>query len=62
MEKNIDILLVEDNPNDAELTIRALKKHNLANRLLHVVDGVDALDLLFCRGKYKDVLTVCRPK
>lgn len=54
MEKNFDILLVEDNPNDAELTIRALKKHNLANRLLHVVDGVDALDLLFCRGKYKE--------
>ncbi len=55
MEKNFDILLVEDNPNDAELIIRALKKHNLANRLLHVLDGVDALDFLFCRGKFKDI-------
>jgi two-component system response regulator len=48
----VDILLVEDNPQDAELTIRALKKHNLANRLFTVEDGVEALDFIFCRGKY----------
>ena len=48
----VDILLVEDNPQDAELTVRALKKHNLANRLITVEDGAEALDFLFCRGKY----------
>ncbi len=48
----IDILLVEDNPNDAELAIHALKKHNLANRLEWVKDGEAALDFLFHRGAY----------
>ena len=48
----VDILLVEDNPQDAELTIRALKKHNLANRLFTVEDGAEALNFIFCRGKY----------
>lgn len=44
----VEILLVEDNPRDAELTIRALKRHNLANQLFHVEDGAEALD--FCSG------------
>ena len=48
----VDILLVEDNPQDAELTTRALKKNNLANRLITVEDGAQALDFIFCRGKY----------
>jgi two-component system response regulator len=48
----VDILLVEDNPQDVELTTRALKKHNLANSLFTVEDGAEALDFLFCRGKY----------
>lgn len=48
----VEILLVEDNPRDAELTIRALKKKNLANHLFHVEDGVEALDFLFARGRY----------
>jgi two-component system, response regulator len=48
----VDILLVEDNPNDAELTIRALRKRNLANQLYTVGDGADALDFIFSRGKY----------
>lgn len=48
----VEILLVEDNPRDAELTIRALKRKNLANNLYHVEDGVEALDFLFGRGKY----------
>jgi two-component system response regulator len=46
--------LVEDNPQDAELTIRALRKHNLANQLIAVEDGAEALDFIFCRGKYGD--------
>jgi two-component system, response regulator len=43
----VEILLVEDNPRDAELTQRALKEHRLANRLVHVKDGQEALDWLF---------------
>lgn len=49
----MEILLVEDNPYDAELTIRALKKRNLANHLLHVSDGQAALDYLFGTGAYE---------
>jgi len=48
----VDILLVEDNPNDAELALRALRKHNLANRVEWVKDGEAALDFLFHRGVY----------
>ncbi len=48
----VDILLVEDNPQDAELTVRALKKRNLADHLFVVEDGAEALDFIFCRGKY----------
>ncbi len=48
----IEILLVEDNPNDAELTIRALKKKNMANNLFHVKDGAQALDFLFAEGEF----------
>ena len=50
--KQVEILLVEDNPNDAELTIRSLKKHNLANNLEWVKDGAEALDFLFSAGSY----------
>jgi two-component system, response regulator len=49
----VEVLLVEDNPRDAELTIRALNKRNLGNTLFHVEDGVEALDFLIGRGKYK---------
>jgi two-component system response regulator len=48
----VEILVVEDNSNDAELTIRALKKYNLANDLFVVEDGQEALDFIFCKGKY----------
>jgi len=48
----IDVLLVEDNPHDAEMTIRALAKVNLANKLHHVKDGAAALDFIFARGEY----------
>jgi two-component system response regulator len=47
MNNVVEILLVEDNLNDAELAIRALKKNNLANHLLHLENGQEALDFLF---------------
>lgn len=50
----MEILLVEDNPNDAEITIRSLKKHNLANKLEWVKDGAEALDFIFAQGQYAD--------
>ena len=50
--EQLEILLVEDNPEDAELTMRALRKRNLANQLHWVKDGEEALDYLFCSGKY----------
>jgi two-component system response regulator len=48
----IEILFVEDNPRDAELTLRALKKNNLANNIYVAHDGAEALDFFFCRGKF----------
>lgn len=48
----IEILLVEDNPSDAELTLHALRKSKLANAVQHVRDGAEALDFLFCRGAF----------
>ena len=47
MHEVVEILLIEDNPDDAGLVIHALKKHNLANHLLHLHDGEEALDYLF---------------
>jgi two-component system response regulator len=58
----IEILLVEDNINDAELTIRALRKVNLANQLVHVKDGAEALDFLFGRGMFEGRTTSDMPK
>src|SRR5271155_5351617 len=48
----VEILLVEDNPADAELALHALKKSKVANHILHVRDGAEALDFMFCRGAY----------
>lgn len=48
----VDLLFVEDNINDAEMAIRELKKHNLANNLFHVNDGEEALDFIFATGKF----------
>jgi two-component system response regulator len=49
----IEILLVEDNPDDAALTIRSLKKLNFANKLIHLEDGAEAIDFIFGSGKYE---------
>ena len=49
---DVHVLLVEDNPADAELCIRALRKHNFANELVWVKDGAEALDFLFATGAY----------
>lgn len=49
-----EILLVEDSMEDAEMTVRALKKVNLANRLIHLEDGQEALDYLFGEGRFAD--------
>lgn len=54
MNNEVEILLVEDNPTDAELCIRALKKNNLANKLVWIKDGEEALDFIFACGKYAD--------
>ncbi len=50
--KNKVILLVEDNPDDVKLTMRALKKSNILNEVVVAPDGAEALDYLFCTGKY----------
>ena len=50
--KDVEILLVEDNPHDVELTLRALKKHNLANKVQVVKDGAEALDFIFNTGSF----------
>ena len=54
MNAEVEILIVEDNARDLELTIRALKKHNLGNRVVSVRDGVEALDFLFAREAYAE--------
>ena len=62
MKYGIEILLVEDNSSDAEMTIDALKKSNLANRLLHLKDGAAALDFIFAHGEYSDREVAATPK
>ena len=54
MNHEVEILLVEDNQSDAELTIRALTKNHLANKLVHAKDGAEALEFIFAEGKYSD--------
>ena len=58
----IELLLVEDNPHDAEMTLEALKKHNLANRVHHVKDGAEALAFMFGTGVYSERKPECGPK
>lgn len=52
MKHETDILLVEDNMHDAEMTIRALKKNNLVNNLVHLKNGAEALDYIFAEGEF----------
>jgi CheY-like chemotaxis protein len=54
MSPRIDILLVEDNPDDIELAIHALREEKLANHITIARDGEQALDVIFCRGEYAD--------
>jgi two-component system, response regulator len=49
---NVDIVLVEDSSEDADLVIRSLKRSNLGNNIIHLQDGEQALDFFYARGKY----------
>ncbi len=53
-DDEIEILLVEDNPYDAELALRAFKKNNIYNPIKVLDDGEEALDFIFCRGEYNE--------
>jgi two-component system response regulator len=57
-----DILFVEDNPDDAELVIRALRKNGINNSLVHLEDGEEALNFLFREGPYEGKLLLQRPR
>lgn len=59
---DVEILLVEDNPNDIDLTLHALHRDNLANRIHVARDGEEALDFLFCRNQYADRPRGVRPR
>ena len=59
---SIEILLVEDNPHDAEMTMRALKKNNLTNRLVWVKDGAEAIEYMFGRPEAPGVFFSSRPR
>lgn len=59
---DVEILLVEDNPADAELTLDALKENNLANKVHLVEDGQQALDFIFANGSYQERTVTSKPK
>ncbi len=54
IENAVEILLVEDNPNDVELTLHAIRKNHLSNRIHVVRDGAEALEFIFCTGAYAE--------
>lgn len=58
----VEVLLVEDNPTDAELCIESLREYNLGNQLVWVKDGAEALDFLFARGSYAERNSANVPK
>jgi two-component system response regulator len=58
----VDILIVEDNPQDAELTMRALRKNNLAHQIFVAEDGEEALEFIFTRGRYAGRFSIKPPK
>ena len=59
---DVEILLVEDNPNDVELTLRALQKQNLANKVFVVRDGAEALEFMFATGAFVGRKVASLPK
>ena len=59
---DVEILFAEDSPDDALLTIRALTKSGFTNKLLHVKDGAEALDFIYCRGIYSGRNPKSHPK
>lgn len=61
-ENAVDILLVEDRAEDAELTMMALEQHHISNKIIWVKDGQEALDYLFCKGQYADRVKTAIPK
>ncbi|MCH7912569.1 MAG: response regulator [Deltaproteobacteria bacterium] len=54
IENAVEILLVEDNPNDVELTLHAIRKNHISNRIHVVRDGAEALEFIFCTGAYAE--------
>src|SRR6266516_2882260 len=60
--EDVEILLVEDNPNDVELTLRALQKQNLANKVFVVKDGAEALEFIFATGAFEQRRIEHRPR
>jgi two-component system response regulator len=62
MAQEVEILLVDDNASDVELTVRALRRHKLANSIHIAEDGQQALDFVFCRGEYSGRSFATPPK
>jgi two-component system response regulator len=63
MENNeVEILLVEDNLSDAELTMRSFKQNHLTSKLIHLRDGAEALDFIFGKGQYEGRNVMTKPK
>jgi two-component system, response regulator len=62
MGADVEILLVEDKRSDAEMTMRAIRKNNVANNIIHLKDGQIALDFLFGKGEYADRDISKKPK
>ena len=61
-DSGLEILLVEDNPHDAEMALRAFQKSRIANRVRHLEDGAQALDFLFATGAYADRKSAPHPR
>lgn len=61
-DSSLEILLVEDNPNDVELTLLAFQEAHIANQVQVVRDGAEALDFIFCTGKYSERRIDERPR
>jgi two-component system, response regulator len=60
--RSVEILIVEDNPHDLELTLHAFKKYHLANNIQIARDGEEALEYIFCTGRYHDRANVDQPR